>query len=612
MSTTAVTTSVPGRHGLANAFGRRQLYKYPDPLPRLGYLAIVVLTTIMLYYLYYVEGAVTPLLLPYYHMSFQFFLYLLVVSNAIGAFSAFIGGLSDKIGRANLTIYGTLVVALIQLFAIPHITDKFWFAASYCVIGFVEGVILVSTPALMRDFSPQMGRGVAMGFWALGPTMGALAASLVATHTLSHLAPWQDQFIISGLVCMGVVLIAFLFLRELSPQLRDQLMVTERERALVEARAMGIDVEKATFHPIRSMMKLDLITSSVAISVFLLFYYASVSVLTIYWVVIFNRSTPDANGINVWNAAVLSGALVLAGFLSDKARVRKPFMLFGAIFAMIMLGFLIHQTGNPHTGYYANVLVIVLLALASGFAYAPWMANYTEQVESHNPALTASGLAVWGWILRITVALSFLVLPYVITTSTTLVDNQTAATALQAIQAAAPYAPATAPPACNPIKAPASVITGLQATHEAGPQTLATILSACNSTGNLASALTAAGGLSNPQVQGLLAYQPLALAIQKGQPVSQAQISTTVGVHSQNLASLLVAEQKLVPAQKASAGEWKRWWTVCLIGMGVFAVLIFTMRGRWSPRAARRDLEEHERVVTGELAQLAQEPASVA
>ena len=612
MTTTAVTAPVPGQHGLANAFGRRQLYKYPDPWPRLGYLSIVVLTTIMLYYLYYVEGAVTPLLLPYYHMSFQFFLYLLVVSNAIGAFSAFIGGLSDKIGRANLTIYGTLVVALIQLFAIPHITDKFWFAASYCVIGFVEGVILVSTPALMRDFSPQMGRGVAMGFWALGPTMGALAASLVATHTLSHLAPWQDQFIISGLVCMGVVLIAFIFLRELSPQLRDQLMVTDRERALVEARAMGIDVEKATFHPIRSMMKLDLITSSVAISVFLLFYYASVSVLTIYWVVIFNRSTPDANGINVWNAAVLSGALVLAGFLSDKARVRKPFMLFGAIFAMIMLGFLIHQTGNPHTGYYANVLVIVLLALASGFAYAPWMANYTEQVESHNPALTASGLAVWGWILRITVALSFLVLPYVITTSTTLVDNQTAATALQAVQASEPYAPSTSPPACNPTKAPASVITGLQATHEAGPQTLATLLSACNSTGNLGSALTAAGGLSNPQVQGLLAYQPLALAIQKGQPVSQAEISTKVGVHSQNLASLLVAEQKLVPAQKASAGEWKRWWTVCLIGMGVFAVLTFTMRGRWSPRAARRDLEEHERMVTGELAKLAQEPATVA
>jgi len=336
MTTTAETAPVPARRGLANALGRRQLSHYPDTLPRIGYLSIVVLTTIMLYYLYYVEGAVTPLMLPSLHMSFAFFLYVLVVSNAIGAFSAFIGGLSDKIGRANLTIYGTLVVALVQLFAIPHITDRWGFAAAYCVIGFVEGVILVSTPALMRDFSPQLGRGVAMGFWALGPTMGALAASLVATHTLTHLRPWQDQFIISGLVCMGVVIISFLFLRELSPQLRDQLMVSERERALVEARAMGIDVEAAIRHPLRSMMKIDLISSSLAISIFLLFYYASVSVLTIYWVVTFNRTTPDANGINVWGSAFLSGALVIAGLLSDKARVRKPFMLAGAIGAIVM------------------------------------------------------------------------------------------------------------------------------------------------------------------------------------------------------------------------------------------------------------------------------------
>ena len=386
----------PAGSRMSNALWKRQLYKYPDTLPRLGYLAIVVLTTIMLYYLYYVEGAVTPLLLPYYHMSFQYFLYLLVVSNAIGAFSAFIGGLSDKIGRANLTIYGTLLVALIQLFAIPHITDKFWFAASYCVIGFVEGVILVSTPALMRDFSPQMGRGAAMGFWALGPTMGALSASLVATHTLDHLAPWQDQFIISGLVCLGVVIIAFFFLRELSPGLRDQLMVTERERALVEARAKGIEMEAAAAHPFRSMLKLDLIASSVAISLFLLFYYASVSVLTIYWVVTFNRTTPQANGINVWLAGFLSLGLVVAGALSDWAKVRKPFMLAGAICAMVMLGFLIVQTGHPHTGYYSNVLVIVLLAVSISFAYAPWMANYTEQVESHNPALTATGLGHLG------------------------------------------------------------------------------------------------------------------------------------------------------------------------------------------------------------------------
>src|ERR1700733_3717024 len=610
MTTTTPSATVPKR-GLANALGKRQLNAYPNTWPRIGYLAIVVLTTIMLYYLYYVEGAVTPLLLPYYHMSFAFFLYLLVVSNAIAAFSAFIGGLSDKIGRANLTIYGTLVVALVQLLAIPHIHDKWGFAAAYCVIGFVEGVILVSTPGLMRDFSPQMGRGLAMGFWALGPTMGALCASLVATHTLDHLKPWQDQFIISGLVCLGVVVIAFFFLRELSPQLRDQLMVSERERALVEARAKGIDVEAATAHPIRSMMKLDLISSSIAISVALLFYYASVSVLTIYWVVIFNRSTPQANGINVWLAAFLSGGLVVAGFLSDLARVRKPFMLFGAVASMVMLGFLIVQTGHPHTGYYANVLVIVLLAVSISIAYAPGRANYTEQVESHNPALTASGLAVWGWILRITVALSFLVLPYVITTSTTLVDNQNAGSTLQAVQAAQPYAPNTAALKCNPTPAPADVIANLKTPPEARSplSPLATILQVCNQSHSLTTALTAAGGLTNPNVLGLNAFNPLALDIQNGKPVTLAQVAG-VNKYSPSLANLLFAEDQIIPAQKTSPGEWKRWWTVCLAGMVVFALLVFTMKGRWSPRAARRDLEERDRIVTEELANLVAEPAS--
>ena len=122
--------------------------------------------------------------------------------------------------------------------------------------------------------------------------------------------------------------------------------------------------------------------------------------------------------------------------------------------------------------------------------------------------------------------------------------------------------------------------------------------------------MTAAGGLTNPHVLGLNAFNPLALDIQNGKPVTQAQIAG-VAKYSPNLASLLVAEQKLIPAQKTSPGEWKRWWTVCLIGMAVFAVLVFFMRGRWSPRAARRDLAERDPHVTEELAKLTPEPAGV-
>ncbi|HLI73208.1 MAG TPA: MFS transporter [Acidimicrobiales bacterium] len=603
MSTIAALPTAVSARGWRNAIGRRQLDRYPVDGKRYVYLGIVVLTTIILYYLYYVEGAITPLMLPYYHMSFLYFLYLLVVSNAIGAFTAFIGGLSDKIGRANLTIYGTLTVGLIQLVGVPHIHTKFAFAVAYCVIGFVEGIILVSTPALIRDFSPQMGRASAMGFWALGPTVGSLLASVVATRTLHHLQPWQDQFIISGFACLAVVFVAFFGLRELSPQLRDQLMVSENERALVEARARGLDVDKATRHPLRSMLRLDLLSSSFAISAFLLIYYASVSVLTLYWVVIFNRTTADANGINTWYWGFDAVFLILVGALSDRLRVRKPFMVVGGTAAIIMTMLMIEQVNHPHTGYYANVLVAVLLGIAIACTYTPWMASYTEQVEAHNPALAATGLAVWGWVLRIVVAASFVVLPMVITTSTTLVDNQGAATNLQTFQAAQPYLPTAANP--HPGSAPASVVSSLEHMTPAGPgQALGQLLQAYGRSHNIVAGF--ANVKDKAQLQGLLTFAPLAADIQAGRHVSSAQIAG-VGSNSPQLATLLRAEVKVVPAQKASPSEWRRWWWVCAAGQLVFLGLVFRMRGRWSPRAARRDFQEHERLVGLELARLHEE-----
>src|SRR5260370_15045810 len=57
-----------------------------------------------------------------------------------------------------------------------------------------------------------------------------------------------------------------------------------------------------------------------------------------------------------------------------------------------------------------------------GIAYAPWMASYTESVEARNPALTATCLAIWGWIIRIVVFVSYLLIPVVINTVTPLVN----------------------------------------------------------------------------------------------------------------------------------------------------------------------------------------------
>ena len=116
-------------------------------------------------------------------------------------------------------------------------------------------------------------------------------------------------------------------------------------------------------------------------------------------------------------------ALIVFGVLSDKLRVRKPLMLVGAIGAIVMLILFLHQTDHPTTSFSTLITLEVLLAASLSLAYAPWMAGYTEMVEAKNPALVGTGLALWAWILRLIVGISFIFLPLVINSVNPVVDN---------------------------------------------------------------------------------------------------------------------------------------------------------------------------------------------
>jgi ACS family D-galactonate transporter-like MFS transporter len=84
-----------------------------------------------------------------------------------------------------------------------------------------------------------------------------------------------------------VFALAFLFLRELAPALRDQLMVSERDRVLVELKAKGLDIEASLRNPWRQMMHVDVIASALGVSVLLLAYYTAVGFGLIYLVTVF-------------------------------------------------------------------------------------------------------------------------------------------------------------------------------------------------------------------------------------------------------------------------------------------------------------------------------------
>ncbi len=113
--------------------------------------------------------------------------------------------------------------------------------------------------------------------------------------------------------------------------------------------------------------------------------------------------------------------MIAIGIISDRFRVRKPFMVIGGILAAVMIVVYLLQAGH-HPSYYTLAIILALISLGLGIAYTPWMASYTETVEAHNPALTATGLAIWGLIIRFVVAGSFFLVPVVINSVTPLVN----------------------------------------------------------------------------------------------------------------------------------------------------------------------------------------------
>lgn len=541
--------------GTWSFFWRRALAEYPDSGWRYLYLAIVVLVTITLYYSLYIQYAVAPSIMAHFGMSFRFFLWISVVGNAVGAFASLIAGIGDRFGRANFTVYGLLLVAIL-LFVLGQAGSKWEFGAIVAAISFVEGIVLVSTPALIRDFSPQLGRASAMGFWTTGPVLGSLFVTLVTSLTLGF-STWHDEIRYAGIGGLVVFVIALFGLKELAPHIRDQIMVSVKDRALVEARARNLEPRLRERSAWRDMMSPAVFGSAFAISVYLLFYYAAVGNLVIYFATVFHYSEKLANTLANWYWASNAVSLLVAGYLSDKLRVRKPLMLVGAIGSMIVMAlFAVHAT-EPQTSFHYFAVLFLFCGFFGGFTYAPWMAGFTETVEARNPAATATGLAIWAWILRIVVSVSAATLPMVVTSTTPLIEHG------------------------------AQVV---QAGKQAGPA-LAIIK-------------------QHPKLFHELSQYPEG----KAPPALMQQAMREVGakdlgiVHDAGpaLATLQQYGPAVAKAAQDVPGQWQTWWWVCLGGQLVFVPFIFLMSGRWSPKAARRDLEEHERAVALEMEALTQ------
>src|ERR1700761_5085457 len=104
--TTARTTMTSGTATAApRKLRRTELEHYPSGGQRYLCLGIVVLATIVLYYQFYLAGAVAAGtngqngILPDYGMSFEYYVNIAVVGYILGAVASFASGFADRYGR---------------------------------------------------------------------------------------------------------------------------------------------------------------------------------------------------------------------------------------------------------------------------------------------------------------------------------------------------------------------------------------------------------------------------------------------------------------------------------------------------------------------------------
>lgn len=667
------STALPARTGVGNpwrrALLRRELSNYPGNAARYGYLGLTVLVTIALYYMAYCGGSVSTLQMVDLKMTFHFLIWVTAIGNVLGAFGALFAGVTDRFGRVPVILVGLTITSLVTLFALPAAHNRYLFATLAFVAGNIEGIVLVATPALIRDFSPQTGRATAMGAWTLGPVLGSLIVSFVGTITI-HGTPsphfWGHEYVLAGTAGLVVTALAVAFLKELAPELRDQLMVSERDRVLAQLRAKGIDVESALKSPFRQMLKKDVIISGFAVSILLLAYYTAIGLGSIFMQVVFGFNLQQANSLGNWTWGASAVTAIVVGMLSDRLKVRKPFMVAGAVMTAAAIAVYSSHFGH-HTSYLTVALLVSAIAVGLGVAYTPWMASFSETCENHNPALTATGLAVWGLTIRVVIFFMLIVVPLVITTVTPLVNFAVKTSPYTSSLVWAGSHPALISHVSDP--ANAAQIGALAALQKSNPKEMAAVQAGSQELATLAAfpAVTAAVSANQSVFTSLLtdptpANRARAVAVSSQSVVdtlmaneaklvpaflwAQSNPSTVAFVqahlaplawastHAQLLSQVQrnaseLTQLKSIPPRVLSyaaangatvtrdealiPGQARTWYWVCFGGAILFLGGVPLLKGRWSPRKAKADLEAHEALVQAELGKLdAAAPAAAA
>lgn len=391
------------RSGWRDLFIARELTHIPTGVDRYVMLVVKALAACLGTWIISL-GPVAALLIPSEHMSVSAYGYITGGAGIVAAFVSLVAAnLADKFSRIRVLLWGMLApIAIMFGLAFMPNGEPVLFYVLYVLMAWTEAYAVVTVSALLRDFSPRTGRGLGVGLVTVGTLAANWGTAFMAGHLIGGIGTWQGMYLVFGYVAVGLWLSLWLFGREPSAGIRNQILpsLADAERVQANARvleAKGIEVQ-GFWDYVRADWRLWALAA--AQGTFLLGYITFVGYGPLFTIAAFHTSPQEGSALTSWVFLSIILFLMVGGILSDKLRLRKAL---GFGFTILSGGALIGLGLMSSGAKLSNTTIIVMYVLVGAVMACMWSptnALFSETAEDIHASRQTTAFGGQGVISR--------------------------------------------------------------------------------------------------------------------------------------------------------------------------------------------------------------------
>jgi len=333
-----------------------------------------------------------------------------IASFAIVVLSPLGGYIADRtyvsMGRRRFWIVAGSVCSFGCMYAFANAESIPYLTVSWIAAQFFYGMVSTSCFSIVPEQVEQERFGRVSGLLGAAPPIFVMLGSLVVMGYFSEISVQSKIIMIASVQLVSGIVSALLIIEP----------PFEKSVTTIDADKNTRLEKKSSFYP--SLIKYPEYTLALLTKLFINFTNAGMSMLTLFYIARFSmdeKSIFELNALMSTGIALMVGSGLLGGFLSDKIKMQKPFVILSALISGVCMvsfafshniNFIIaaNFVFNFGFGMYNavdNALVNRILPSKENYAKDISIMNVTTQLSSSlvtfiAPAIIAVGVSLMG------------------------------------------------------------------------------------------------------------------------------------------------------------------------------------------------------------------------